>query len=241
MLDYWRRLAADEECGGGLRVNVAYKHAGRIHSKNGFICGTTWRSLHTNLFRYSKHRNGAVCSFFSVGASSAFRRAGSAPWSPHRPPQKPKRVTSTQVLTFLLSHAFVLPGATEQHQPHSHAELRERANCLCSTDKRCSPTHTATRPGVVSLRVGRSLRRPTQLPSARCLHVSAALHSREALTNEAAEQCGGNRGLANHKHALLNKVWRRRDGGERGKWGEAAQKRHHSNYKITTSRQSALL
>lgn len=64
MLDYWRRLAADEECGGGLRVNVAYKHAGRIHSKNGFICGTAWRSLHTNLFLYSKHRNGAVCSFF---------------------------------------------------------------------------------------------------------------------------------------------------------------------------------
>lgn len=223
-------------------MNVAYKHAGRIHSKNGFICGTAWRSLHTNLFLYSKHRNGAVCSFFfSVGASSAFRGAGSAPWSPHRPPQKPKRVTSTQVLTFLLSHAFVLPGATEQHQPHSHAELRERANCLCSTDKRCSPTHTATRPGVVSLRVGRSLRRPTQLPSARCLHVSAALHSREALTNEAAEQCGGNRGLANHKHALLNKVWWRRDGGERGRWGETAQKRHHSNYKVTTSRQSALL
>lgn len=192
-----------------------------------------WRSLHTNLFRYSKHRNGAVCSFFffSVGASSAFRGAGSAPWSPHRPPQKPKRVTSTQVLTFLLSHAFVLPGATEQHQPHSHAELRERANCLCSTDKRCSPTHTAARPGVVSLRVGRSLRRPTQLPSARCLHVSAALHSREALTNEAAEQCGGNRGWPTTNTPCLIKSG---GGGTEGRgvgWG-----RRRRNATIVTTR-----
>lgn len=169
--------------------------------------------------------------FFSVGASSAFRGAGSAPWSPHRPPQKPKRVTSTQVLTFLLSHAFVLPGATEQHQPHSHAELRERANCLCSTDKRCSPTHTAARPGVVSLRVGRSLRRPTQLPSARCLHVSAALHSREALTNEAAEQCGGNRGWPTTNTPCLIKSG---GGGTEGRgvgWG-----RRRRNATIVTTR-----
>lgn len=42
------------------------------------------------------------------------------------------------VLTFFLSHAFFLPGAAKQHQPHSptDAELRERASRLCLTDKR---------------------------------------------------------------------------------------------------------
>ncbi|TKS81072.1 hypothetical protein D9C73_015176 [Collichthys lucidus] len=69
-----------------------------------------------------------------------------------------------QLLTFLLSHAFVLPGAAEQHQPHSlsDTELRERASRLRSTDNRCATT-TAARPAVVLLCVGRSLRRPTQL------------------------------------------------------------------------------
>lgn len=78
----------------------------------------------------------------------------------HLPPRRrmqPAAVNTSQLLTFLLSHAFVLPGAAEQHQPHSlsDTELRERASRLWSTDNRC-PTTTAARPAVVLLWVGRS-------------------------------------------------------------------------------------
>lgn len=42
------------------------------------------------------------------------------------------------VFTFFLSHAFFLPGATKQHQPHppTDAELWDRASRLSLTDKR---------------------------------------------------------------------------------------------------------
>lgn len=96
---------------------------------------------------------------------------GAAPPAPAAliPPPRPQL---QRLLTFLLSHAFVLPGATKQHQPHSlsDTELRERASRLWSTDIPCLTTTTAStaaRPAVVLLCVGRSLRRRTQLPPAR--------------------------------------------------------------------------
>lgn len=50
-----------------------------------------------------------------------------------------------------------------------------------------------------------SLRRYTQLPFACCcLHVSAALHSRELPANEASKPGRGRVGLANQDHSLVN-------------------------------------
>lgn len=53
------------------------------------------------------------------------------------------------VLTFFLSHAFFLPGAAKQHQPHppTDAELRERASRLCLTDKRQQQQQQRNEPG----------------------------------------------------------------------------------------------
>lgn len=83
------------------------------------------------------------------------------PLSLHLPPRYRRMHPQQQLLTFLLSHAFVLPGAAEQHQPHSlsDTELWERASRLWSTDNRC-PTTTAARPAVVLLCFCPSLRRP---------------------------------------------------------------------------------
>lgn len=86
---------------------------------------------------------------------------------------RPAQAASLCLLTFFLSHAFFLPGAAKQHQPHSptDAGLRERARPLCLTDKR---RVRAANPAVESP------------PAASCGTFSAALHSRPPPANEEA-------------------------------------------------------
>lgn len=69
---------------------------------------------------------------FTPGASSAFQAAEDVTDSASRhaarggsPQSSP---TDRSFLTFVLSHVFVLPGAAEQHQPHSPADTELRVD-----------------------------------------------------------------------------------------------------------------
>lgn len=140
------------------------------------------------------------------GASSVFGAAEEAPLSLHLPPRRrmqPAALYTQRLLTFLLSHAFVLPGAAEQHQPHSlsDTELRVRASRLWSTRYPVCDHHRSPPGGRVAVRW--SLPAAAHTASS-CLHVSAALHSRELLTNEAAEPGRGRHGPANQGHSPVN-------------------------------------
>lgn len=91
-----------------------------------------------------QQQNGLMCAWFKehlakivikmVKVAQRQRRdRGAAERTPATAPRSP-----LCVFTFFLSHAFFLPGATKQHQPHppTDAELRERASRLSLTDKR---------------------------------------------------------------------------------------------------------
>lgn len=135
---------------------------------------------------------------FTASASSVFGAAEDAPGV--SPAQTPPHAHPGQLPTFFLSHAFVLPGAAEQHQPHSLAdtELRETASRLWSCG--VSDHHRSQPGGCVAVR--RSL--PCCAPHCFPVHVSAALHSGEPLTNEAAGPGRRRHRPANHEQSPGN-------------------------------------
>lgn len=199
----------------GLRVNIGLtsKHDG---------CAENMATLAAQ-YSLQRHRHCADCAWltvrpqsdvhvsdlarFSAGASSVFeaaenkRAAVSAPPAPPPPPPH-KALLTHRLLTFFLSHAFVLPGATEQHQPHSLSDttLRERASRLWSTDnRRVRPPQQPARRSCCCASVA-----PCGSTRSFFLHVSAALHSRQPLTNEAARPGRGRDRAANQEQPLVN-------------------------------------
>lgn len=121
---------------------------------------------------------------FTAGASSV-----DAPrFLPPRRRMQPAALHTQQLPTFFLTHAFVLPGAAEQHQPHSLAdtELREGASRLWSTDNwRVRPPPQPARRSCSAVRVGRSPAAHHHTASSFCTFVRRFIQ-REPLTNEAA-------------------------------------------------------
>lgn len=133
---------------------------------------------------------------FTPGASSAFQAAEDVTDSTSRhaaPGGSPQSSpTDRSFLTFVLSHVFVLPGAAEQHQPHSPADTELRV------DSRAEPASHPWVDGIPACpRTGARpcccasplrYRQPTR---SLLQHAHAALHSREAPTNGDARGGGG--------------------------------------------------
>lgn len=95
-----------------------------------------------------------------------------------------------QLLTFLLSHAFVLPGAAKQHQPHSLSFGEPLVDRQPGNRSAPAPAPQRSHRWCCGPCLGRflQLKPPTLLPAARCCSPdSPAVHSTELPTNEVAE------------------------------------------------------
>lgn len=148
---------------------------------------------------------------FTPGASSAFRAADVAPPPAMQPAAAPRKATRTDrsFLTFVLTHVFVLPGAAEQHQPHSPADTDLRVDSRAKPIEASQPPLGRRNTGVSahqrSLLLLFFLLRHRQPTRSFLQHVLAARHSREAPTNDGEAGEGRVRcGFSNQKLAPLN-------------------------------------
>lgn len=207
IFDIFTRFPTNEERDRLEGEHCIQTHHGRI--KHGFSCSPTlpadtpllsytrlWLGLNHNK-RGEKERDALCLHGVSLehpaaaedapllpASAASGRRHPTAPHLPPLPCARPSRCNKAASTSFT---------------------LRERASRLWSTDNRCATTTAAARPAVVLLCVGRSLLRPTQLPPAWWLHVSAALLSREPLpTNGGAEPVRGRDRPANQQHCPAN-------------------------------------
>lgn len=149
---------------------------------------------------------------FTLGASSAFRAADDvAPppaMHPRRLPAKQTR-TDRSFLTFVLTHVFVLPGAAEQHQPHSPADTELRVVSRAKPNEASQPPQGRRNTGVSAHQSSLLLlffplrhRQPTR---SFLQHFPAARHSRGAPTNDRDAGVGaGKVQLCQSEAAALN-------------------------------------
>lgn len=118
------------------------------------------------------------------------------PCSPRRLPAKQPARTDSSFLTFVLTHVFVLPGAAEQHQPHSPADTELRVDSRAKAIEASQPPLGRRNTGVCahqrSLLLLRFPFRHRQPARSFLQHVPAARHSRETSTNsgDAGEEAG---------------------------------------------------